>query len=71
MPKENIVKQKKTRAATLRVVRIGPAIFPRLRTGWRNARRKPKNRNTRPSAKIRKFAQGISRVLGYFAKMGM
>ena len=29
LPKENIVKQKKIRAATLRVVRIGPAIFPR------------------------------------------
>ena len=28
-PKEKIDKQKKSRAATLRVVRIGPAILPR------------------------------------------
>ncbi len=29
LPKENMVKQKKTRAATLTVARIGPAILPR------------------------------------------
>src|SRR6266404_4304258 len=71
LPKENMVRQKKTRAATLMVARMGPAILPRKALGWLNARRRPAKRKIKPRAKIRKLAQGISRVTGYFAKMGM
>ena len=69
-PKEKVKRQNKASAATLSVVSIGPATFPRWRPGWANARRKPIARDTRAIAKKRKLAQGISRVLGYLAKMG-
>jgi len=65
-----MVRQKKARAATLSVVRIGPAIC-RDKRGLAECAAKAGEEQNKTDNENQELAHGISRVMGYLAKMGM